>query len=185
MDQPLGRTSGNALEIAESVELLQGNGASDLLEVTLVLAEEMLRLVGIDDDPRRTIEDGTALEKYRAMIKAQGGDPDAPLPETDHRISFGAPRAGYLRSIDARAVGVAAWRLGAGRARKEDPVSPTAGIVRLVEPGTEVAEGEPVLELHVDDPARLEGALTALEGALDIGPESPETGSLIIERISS
>lgn len=119
------------------------------------------------------------------MVRAQGGDPDAPLPQAPERNLFRAPRAGIVRRIDARAVGIAAWRLGAGRARKEDPISDVAGVVVLADRGADVAEGEPVLELHADDPARFPAALDALSEAVEIGTEAAEERPLVIERIGA
>jgi thymidine phosphorylase len=183
MDAPLGRAVGNAVEVTESVAALRGEGPADLVEVTLALATEMLALAGLDADPAAALADGRALDRYRAMIAAQGGDPDADLPAALHTEVVRADTAGWLRVLDARAVGVAAWRLGAGRARKEDPVSATAGIICLAKPGERMEAGQPVLELRADDPGRFERALEALAGALEIGPEPPEPASLILERI--
>jgi thymidine phosphorylase len=184
MDTPLGRSVGNALEVEEAVATLRGDGPPDLVEVVLALAAEMLRLAGIDADPAAALADGRALAAYRAMIAAQGGDPDAPLPRAALRRPVPAAAAGYLRRLDARAVGVAAWRLGAGRARKEDPVSATAGVRCLAKPGERVARGQPVLELLADDETRFERALEVLAGAIEIGPEPPPAaGSLVIERL--
>jgi thymidine phosphorylase len=183
MDAPLGRAVGNAVEVTESVAALRGEGPADLVEVTLALATEMLALAGLDADPTAALADGRALDRYRAMIAAQGGDPDADLPAALHTEVVRADTAGWLRVLDARAVGVAAWRLGAGRARKEDPVSATAGIICLAKPGERLEAGQPVLELRADDPGRFERALEALAGALEIGPEPPEPASLILERI--
>ena len=183
MDAPLGRAVGNAVEVTESVAALRGEGPADLVEVTLALATEMLALAGLDADPTAALADGRALDRYRAMIAAQGGDPDADLPAALHTEVVRADTAGWLRVLDARAVGVAAWRLGAGRARKEDPVSATAGIICLAKPGERMEAGQPVLELRADDPGRFERALEALAGALEIGPEPPEPASLILERI--
>jgi len=183
MDTPLGRAVGNAVEVAESVATLQGEGPADLVEVTLALATEMLALAGIDAEPAEALADGRALERYRAMITAQGGDPAAKLPSAEHTEVVRAESSGWLRVLSARAVGVAAWRLGAGRARKEDPVSAAAGIICLAKPGEQVAAGQPVLELRGDDPGKFGRALEALEGALEIGPEPPEPAPLIIDRI--
>jgi thymidine phosphorylase len=184
MDTPLGRSVGNALEVEEAVATLRGDGPPDLVEVVLALAAEMLRLAGIDADPAAALADGRALAAYRAMIAAQGGDPDAPLPRAALRRPVPAAAAGYLRRLDARAVGVAAWRLGAGRARKEDPVSATAGVRCLAKPGERVARGQPVLELRADDETRFERALEVLADAIEIGPEPPPAaGSLVIERL--
>ncbi len=117
------------------------------------------------------------------MVRAQGGNPDAPLPEAPERMVFEAGASGFLTRLDARAVGICAWRLGAGRARKEHPVSPGAGVVCLKKPGDEVSVSEPLLELHADDPARFVAALEALEGAVDIAPEPGEPSALVLERI--
>ncbi|HJR45550.1 MAG TPA: thymidine phosphorylase [Actinomycetota bacterium] len=184
METPLGRAAGNALEVTESVACLEGRGPDDLREVTLALASEMLALAGLDADPAAALGDGSALAKYREMIAAQGGDPDAELAQASERRTLPAPASGFLTRLDARAVGIAAWRLGAGRARKEDPVEPAAGVVCLAKPGDKVEEGEPLLELHADDPARFEHAQAALENALEIGPEPPEPSPLVIERIA-
>jgi thymidine phosphorylase len=184
MDAPLGRAAGNALEVTESIEVLQGGGPADVREVTLALAREMLALAGVDADPAAALDDGRAVDVFDRMIRAQGGDPDAPLPQAAHVRTVPAPAAGFVRRLDARAVGVGAWRLGAGRARKEDPVSPSAGIVCLAKPGDEVAEGEPLLELHTDEADRFDGAVAALTGAIEIGPEPAPARPLIIDRIA-
>ena len=183
MDTPLGRAVGNAVEVQESVATLQGDGPADVVEVTLALATVMLELAGIDADPAAALADGRALERYRAMIAAQGGDPDAELPSAQHITVVRAESGGWISALDARSVGVAAWRLGAGRARKEDAVSPAAGIICLVKPGDRVDAGQPVLELRTDDPGRFDRALEALAGALEIGPQPPEPAGLILERI--
>jgi thymidine phosphorylase len=187
MDSPLGRACGNGLEVAESVATLQGSGPSDLVELTLALAREMLGLAGLEGpaaDPAAALADGRALAVWDEMIRAQGGDPDAPLASAPVRHEVVAPAAGYLTRLDARAVGIAVWRLGAGRSRKDEPVSPTAGAVCLRKPGDRVEAGEPVLELHVDDPARLDPALAALDGAITVAPEPPDPRPLIVDRIA-
>ncbi|MDQ1424471.1 MAG: thymidine phosphorylase [Acidimicrobiaceae bacterium] len=183
MDTPLGRTAGNALEVVEAVEILHGGGPADLIEITLALADEMVALAGLTADPRRHLSDGSAHEVWCAMVRAQGGDPDAALPESSNREIVRAPASGYVHGLDALAVGVAAWRLGAGRSRKEDPVSPIAGVVCLAKPGVEVVEGEPVFELHIDDRERLASALAALDGAVTIGSEPPPPRALVIDTI--
>ncbi len=186
MDVPLGRAVGNAVEVAESIETLRGAGPADLVEVTLALAREMLALAGIDADPAEALADGRALAKYRQMIAAQGGDPDAALPVAKHSLLVHAEGGGYLRRLDALAVGTAAWRLGAGRARKEDPVSAGAGVICLAKPGDKVAAGQPLLELRADDPARFDGALAALDGGIEIGDLDADqlvSGPAVIERI--
>jgi thymidine phosphorylase len=185
MDTPLGRAAGNALEVAESVAMLQGDAPEDLAEVTFALADEMLALAGIEADPRATVASGAALDRWRRMVAAQGGDPDAALPEAEHRRSFAAADSGYVARLDARAVGVAAWRLGAGRAKKDDPVSAAAGVLCLKKPGERVEEGEPLLELHADDDARFDSALAALQDAVSVAPEPPEPRPLVIETIRS
>ncbi len=183
MDAPLGRAVGNAVEVAEAVATLNGDGPPDLVAVTLALATEMLALAGIDADPAAALADGRALTRFRAMIAAQGGDPDAALPTAGHTEIVRAESAGWVRTLDARAVGVAAWRLGAGRARKEDPVSAAAGIICLAKPGEQVEVGQPVLELRGDDPGRFARATEALAGAIEIGPQPPEPAGLILDRI--
>ena len=183
MDTPLGRAVGNALEVEESVAVLRGAGPADLVQVTLALAAEMVRLAGLSADPAAALADGRALERYRAMIAAQGGDPDAPLPSAQHAEIVTAQSSGCLQVLDARAVGVAAWRLGAGRARKEDPVSATAGIICLAKPGDAVVAGQPVLELRSADPAAFDRAGEALAAAIRIGPDAPEPASLVLDRI--
>ena len=183
MDTPLGRAVGNAIEVEESVATLAGFGPSDLVEVVLALAREMLRLAGIDADPQAALADGRALARYREMITAQGGDPDAPLAVARHLRTVPAPAEGWLRRLDARAVGNAAWRLGAGRARKEDPVSAAAGVLCLAKPGDWVREGEPLLELRADDESRFEAGLAALGDAFEIGQDRPALPAPVIDRI--
>jgi thymidine phosphorylase len=173
MDIPLGRAVGNAVEVEESVQALQGRGPADLMEVTLALARQMLALAGLDADPAAAIADGRALAAYRAMVRAQGGDPDAPLPQAAHTQVLAAPASGWLTGLDALAVGIAAWRLGAGRARKEDDVSVSAGIICLAKPGEVVRAGQPLLELRADEPERFGPALAALEGAVAVSDQGP------------
>jgi thymidine phosphorylase len=168
MDVPLGRAVGNAVEVEESVLALRGEGPADLMEVTLALARQMLALAGLDADPAAAIADGRALAAYREMVRAQGGDPDAPLPLAAHTRVLPAPASGWLTGLDALAVGTAAWRLGAGRARKEDDVSAAAGIICLAKPGEAVQAGQPLLELRADDRDRFGPALAALEGAITV-----------------
>jgi thymidine phosphorylase len=185
MDAPLGRAVGNAVEVEESVAALQGNGPADLMEVTLALARQMLARADLDADPAAAIADGRALAAYREMVRAQGGDPDAPLPQAAHvRAALPAPADGWLTRLDALQVGTAAWRLGAGRARKEDPVSAAAGVICLAKPGDQVQEGQPLLELRADDPDRFGPALAALDGAIEVSQGPPPTPpSPIIEHI--
>jgi thymidine phosphorylase len=182
MDTPLGLTAGNALEVTESVEVLAGGGPADVVELTLALAREMLAAAGIDTDPAGALADGRAMDAWRRMIRAQGGDPDAPLPTAREVHVVNADTSGVVSGVDAYAVGVAAWRLGAGRARKEDPVSAGAGVVLRARPGDEVTAGQPLLELHTDEPDRIERALAALDGAVTFGPTSASL-PLILDRI--
>jgi thymidine phosphorylase len=183
MDTPLGRTAGNALEVTEAIEVLSGEGPADVIEITLALAREMLSRVGIDADPAAALADGSALSVWRAMVVAQGGDPDAPLPRAPHIEAVTATRSGVVARLEARRVGVAAWRLGAGRSRKEDPVSTSAGVVWLVRPGDEVAAGDPIFELHTEGPERFARAREALETAISISDEAPDPQQLVLERI--
>jgi thymidine phosphorylase len=173
MDSPLGRAVGNAVEVEESVRALQGDGPADLMAVTLALARQMLALAGLDADPAAAIADGRALASYRAMVTAQGGDPDAPLPQAAHTQTLTAAETGYLSHLDALKVGTAAWRLGAGRARSQDEVSAAAGIICLVKPGEQVRAGQPVLELRADEEERFGPARAALDGAIRISDAGP------------
>ncbi len=184
MSVPLGRAVGNALEVAESVEVLRGGGPADVVELTVALATEMLALAKIDADPAAVLASGEAYPVWERMIGAQGGDPTAPLPRALHVEEVRSPRAGHVR-FDALAVGTAAWRLGAGRARKEDPVQAGAGVRLLVAPGEAVEEGRPVLELHTDTPAAVAGARAALAGGLTVTDEPPDVRPLVLARIEA
>jgi thymidine phosphorylase len=186
MDVPLGRAVGNAVEVEESVQALRGNGPPDLMEVTLALAAQMLELAGIDADPAAAVADGRAHETFRAMVIAQGGDPDAPLPRAAHvRKALPAPADGWVTRLDALKVGTAAWRLGAGRARKEDAVSAAAGVICLAKPGDQVRKGQPLLELRADEEDRFGPALAALAGAAAVGGQPPPPlPSPVIEHIN-
>ncbi|HET8971111.1 MAG TPA: thymidine phosphorylase [Candidatus Nanopelagicales bacterium] len=171
MDVPLGRTAGNALEVRESVAVLAGGGPPDVVELTVVLARAMLdaaQVVG--PDPAEALRDGSAMDRWRRMIAAQGGDPDAELPTATHQQQVSAPESGVLTRLDAYGVGVAAWRLGAGRARKEHPVSAGAGVEWHLVPGDRVSAGQLLLTLHTDEESRFDAALDALTGAVEIGP---------------
>jgi len=184
MHTVLGRTAGNALEVAESVEVLDGGGPADLVEVTLALAREMVELAGLDADPAEVLASGRARAVWDDMVRAQGGDPEAVLPVAPHVETVDAEVSGVLGRLDCRSVGIAAWRLGAGRARKEDPVSPSAGIVCLAKPGDPVEAGQPVLELHAEDPSRFAAAREALQDALEVSDEPPTPKPLIVDRIA-
>ena len=184
MHTVLGRTAGNALEVAESVEVLDGGGPADLVEVTLALAREMVELAGLDADPAEVLASGRARAVWDDMVRAQGGDPEAVLPVAPHVETVDAEVSGVLGRLDCRSVGIAAWRLGAGRARKEDPVSPSAGIVCLAKPGDPVEAGQPVLELHAEDPSRFAAAREALQDALEVSDEPPTPKPLVVDRIA-
>ncbi len=175
MSTPLGRTVGNALEVWESVEVLAGGGPEDVVELTLALAREMLALAGIDADPADALRDGRAMDTWRAMITAQGGDPDAPLPVARHTHDVVAERDGYVTGLDALEVGVASWRLGAGRSRKEDPVQAGAGVEIHAPQGTQVRRGQRLLTLHTDTPERFDRALEVLAPVIGDTPPTPRT----------
>jgi len=185
MDTPLGFKVGHAVEVSESVEVLAGGGPADIVELTVALAREMLAGAGLTaaKDPADALRDGSAMDAWRRMIIAQGGDPDASLPVAQESHAITAPASGVLSRLDAYAVGVASWRLGAGRARKEDTVSYTAGITVHAKPGDTVREGQPLLTLHADSPDRFARALESLEGSYEVGgPLAPSP--LIIDRIA-
>ena len=185
MDDPLGRCVGNALEVNEAVDVLRGGGPSDIRTLSIALAEMMLELTGLDDDPARRLDDGSAYALYRDMIRAQGGDPDAALAVASHRETITAPRSGIVQSVDALKVGVAAWRQGAGRARKEDPVSAQAGVVVLVRRGEYVEAGQPLFELHADDDAHMAAGRAEINGAVVIGEEPVDAAPLLIRRVDA
>jgi thymidine phosphorylase len=185
MDRPLGRAAGNAVEVAESVEVLAGGGPADVVELTLALAREMLAGAGRPDvDPAEALADGRAMDVWRRMIAAQGGDPDAPLPRPAETHVVTAPATGTLTRLDAYSLGVAAWRLGAGRARKEDPVSAAAGVVWTAGVGEQVTAGQPLLELQTDDAVRIPRALEALDGAIGVDT-GEEPLPLVLDRITA
>jgi thymidine phosphorylase len=187
MNTPLGLAIGNANEVRESVDVLAGGGPAEVVELTLALAREMLDLAGVPDaDPEAALRDGRAMDSWRAMIRAQGGDPDAPLPTPAESETVRADRDGVVVGMDALPFGIAAWRLGAGRARKEDPVHHGAGIDLHAKPGAVVRAGDPLFTLGTDDATRFGRALEALEGACRIAdPGTPldHEGPLIAARI--
>jgi len=184
MDQPLGRAVGNSIEVVESVEVLRGGGPGDVRELTLALARLMLELVDINVDPREKLDDGSAYEVYRSMIAAQGGDPDAVLVAAPVREVVTSQASGWVSSLDARCVGVAAWRLGAGRARKEDPVSAGAGVMCLVREGEQVALGQPIFELYADDDQHLARGRETIQRAMTIGGDQPTLVPILLETIT-
>lgn len=189
MSTPLGLTAGNALEVRESVEVLAGGGPSDVVELTVALAREMLAGAGKSDiDPAAALKDGRAMDIWRKMISAQGGDPDADLPSAHETEIVRADRDGILTRLDAMAVGLAAWRLGAGRARKEDQVQAGAGVEMHAKPGDKVSRGDSLLTLHTDTPDRFDRAKQALEGAWSVAPATTDVAAerpaLVIDRIA-
>jgi thymidine phosphorylase len=184
MSTPLGLAVGNAVEVTESLQVLAGGGPADVVELTLALAREMLDVAGLPDaDPAAALRDGTAMDSWRAMIRAQGGDPDAPLAVARETEVVRARVAGVVGAVDAYGIGLAAWRLGAGRARKEDPVSAAAGIVLRVRPGDRVAAGDPLFELRTDEASRIPAALAAADGAVAVADAAPEPVPLLIDRV--
>jgi thymidine phosphorylase len=184
MDAPLGRAVGNAVEVNESVDVLRGAGPGDVRALTLALARIMLELVGLSVDPATKLDDGSAYEVYCRMIRAQGGDPDAVLVLGTARETVVAREPGIVQSIDALAVGRAAWHLGAGRARKEEAVSAGAGVLCLVSEGEHVSEGQPLFELLADDEQHLASGRAAIANALVVGPASGVATPLLIERVN-
>lgn len=188
MSTPLGLTAGNALEVRESVEVLAGGGPADVVDLTVALAVEMLAGAGRPQDEvevRAALSDGRAMDVWRAMISAQGGDPQAELPRARETEQVVADRDGVLESLDALAVGVAAWRLGAGRARKEDPVQASAGVELHARPGDQVRAGQPLLTLHTDTPERFARAQEALAGAWRVGDTAAASGSVVLDRVDA
>ncbi|WP_432068178.1 thymidine phosphorylase [Streptomyces sp. C10-9-1] len=187
MSTPLGLTAGNALEVRESVEVLAGGGPADVVELTLALAREMLDAAGIKDaDPAKALADGSAMDVWRRMIAAQGGDPDAALPVAREQHVVTAPSSGVLTRLDAYGVGIAAWRLGAGRARKEDPVQAGAGVELHAKPGDAITAGQPLMTLHTDTPEKFTYALDALSAAYDVAPTGTahRPTPVVLERIA-
>ena len=189
MDVPLGLTAGNALEVRESIEVLSGGGPSDVVELTILLAREMLDAAGVTNgkDPEVALKDGSAMDKWRQMISAQGGNPDAPLPTAKEFIQIRAEKSGTIASMDALKVGISAWRLGAGRARQGESVQAGAGIEIHAKPGEKIAAGAPLFTLHTDEPERFARAEEALDGAVTIsddGRVAPRL-PLVVARIDS
>jgi thymidine phosphorylase len=184
MSTPLGLKIGNALEVEESLEVLAGGGPEDVVELTVELAKEMLRLAGkADVDVASALKDGRAMDKWRSMISAQGGDPLATLPVAKHIETVNASHDGVITKLDALAVGLASWRLGAGRARKEDPVQFGAGVTLHAQLGQSVRKGEPLYSLHTDDESRIERAKTTIEAAYSIEAEAGVARKLVLHRI--
>ncbi|MDZ8171012.1 thymidine phosphorylase [Microbacterium xanthum] len=186
MNTPLGLAIGNANEVRESVEVLAGGGPADVVELTVALAREMLALAGQPDaDVEKALVDGRAMDAWREMIRAQDGDPDAALPTPQETHTVVAPEDGFVARLDALSFGVAAWRLGAGRARAQDPVVHAAGIDLHAKPGDRVRKGEPLFTLLADDAARFDRALASVEGAWDLSDEAPTASPIVRERITA
>jgi thymidine phosphorylase len=186
MSTPLGLKIGNALEVEESVEVLAGGGPSDVVEITVALATEMLSLAGVKDvDVAAALSDGRAMDKWRAMISAQGGDPDAKLPTAKETQTVVAETDGVITELDALSVGLASWRLGAGRARKEDPVQFGAGVTLHAQLGDTVKKGDPLYTLHTDEPARFQRAQETIATAYNIEARGQVSRKLILDRIKN
>ncbi len=184
MNAPLGRSAGNGVEVAESVEVLAGGGPADVVELTVALAAEMLACAGIEADPAAVLASGKAMDVWKAMIRAQGGDPDAALPTPKHTEVVAAEADGFITGMDAMAVGLAAWRLGAGRAKQGDPVQAAAGVTWHAGIGDAVRAGQPLFELHTDTPERIDRARQALRGAVSVGETAPASAPIVLERIA-
>ena len=185
MDVPLGLTAGNALEVRESLEVLAGGGPADIVELTLLLAREMIDAAGIKGkDPEIALKDGSAMDVWRRMISAQGGNPDAPLPVARHQHEIISTKHGRMISMDAMKVGVAVWRLGAGRSRQGEKVQAGAGIELHAKPGEEISVGQKLMTLHTDESERFDRALAILEGCVEIVPNGTvKRLPLVVERI--
>jgi thymidine phosphorylase len=185
MSTPLGLAVGNAIEVEESLAVLSGGGPADVVELTLTLAREMLDAAGLTSaDPAKALESGAAMDSWRAMITAQGGDPNAPLPQARETEIVRAAEDGVVAAVDAYDIGVAAWRLGAGRARKEDPVSFGAGVLLQVRPGDRVRVGQVLMELRTDEGSRIASARALAAGAVRIASAAPEPTPLLLDRIA-
>lgn len=186
MNRPLGHTVGNALEVAEALDVLAGGGPADVVELTVTLAAEMLQLAGIDgQDPAHTLRDGTAMDRFRALVAAQGGDLSVPLPLGACSETVTASRDGTMGDIDAMAVGLTVWRLGAGRSRPGEQVQAGAGLRIHRRPGEPVTGGEPLFTLYTDTPERFDAAMAELDGGWTVGDTAPAQPPLIIDRITS
>jgi pyrimidine-nucleoside phosphorylase/thymidine phosphorylase len=197
MDQPLGRAVGNALEVAECLECLRGSGPDDLVDLSIELAAEMVLMgdrAGSLDEARsicrRTIADGSALERFGRMVEAQGGDrrvvDDASLlPSARRRMVLESWGSGYVHSLEARPVGHASMLLGAGRARMDSLVDHAVGVVVHKKVGESIRAGEPLCTLFVNDETRLEEAETLIRNAYTIAAEPAVPAPLIVDRIAA
>jgi thymidine phosphorylase len=182
MSTPLGYAVGNAIEVAEAVDVLAGGGPPDVVELTLVLAREMVMLAGLEVDPAEVLAGGRAMDAWRAMVRAQGGDPGAALPTARENEVVRATVDGYVSTVDAMAIGMAAWQLGAGRARKEDPVSPTAGVILHKKQGDPVRAGDVLFEVRTDDASRIDAARATAEAGVVVSDTPPTPRPLVLER---
>ncbi len=187
MSTPLGLTVGNALEVEESLEVLAGGGPEDVVDLTVSLAEEMLRLAGKDDvDVRSALKDGRAMDRWNQMISDQGGDPQAPLPVAKHSQDILAQESGYVSQMDAWGIGVCAWRLGAGRTRQGEAVQAGAGVRLYAKPGDRVEKGQPLMTLYTDTTERFPRSMQALDGAVQISQSKPtDVPKIILERVDA
>jgi thymidine phosphorylase len=186
METPLGRTVGNAVEVEESLQVLAGGGPADVVDLTLALAAEMLDAAGLDRvDPAQTLQDGSAMDCFRALVAAQGGDLSRPLPIGAHSETISAPRDGTMGTIDAMAVGLTVWRLGAGRSVPGERVQSGAGLRIHRRPGEPVAAGEPLFTLYTETPERFAAALAELDGGWSLDDHAPVPRPLIIDRITT
>lgn len=184
MSTPLGKKIGNSLEIEETVEVLAGGGPEDVVKLTCELARNMLEMAGIHDaDVEERLKDGRAMDVWKRMVRAQGGDPEAPMARAEHTHEVVADRDGYLMELDALALGVGSWRLGAGRARKEDPVQLTAGIEIHADLGQKVVKGQKLLTLYTETPDKFDRALESIMPGIVIGDEQPAERQIILDRI--
>ncbi|QCB50608.1 thymidine phosphorylase [Rhodococcus sp. PAMC28707] len=184
MDAPLGMTAGNALEVEESLEVLSGGGPADIVELTITLARTMLTVAGIEGiDPADKLADGSAMDRWRAMVAAQGGDPDAPLPVAKESRTVTAEQDGFITELDAMAVGVAAWRLGAGRERQGEPVQAGAGVRLHAKPGDRVVAGQQLATLYTDTPEKFDYATEAISAAWSIGHSAPGISPIVLDRV--
>jgi thymidine phosphorylase len=185
MNRPLGHSAGNAVEVAEALEVLSGGGPADVVELTLTLAAEMLDAAHLDAmDPAQTLRDGSAMDRFRELVTAQGGDLSQPLPIGAHSETITAPRGGTMGDIDAMAVGLTVWRLGAGRSVPGERVQSGAGVRIHRRPGEPVAAGEALFTLHTDTPERIDAAMAEMDGGWSVGDAAPPDRPLIIDRIA-
>ena len=196
MSRPLGRTAGNAVEVVEALDALAGRGPDDLMEVTLSLGAEALRLAGLQADEstargllQAQIDGGSALKRFKEMVEAQGGDRralDDPerLPIAPAQIDIPAPKAGYIVDVDAECIGRACILLGAGRSKTDDRVDPSAGISCIRQVGEEIDAGAPLAHLHASADGLLRAAKDIVAQAFIIADERPDIPKAVLERVA-